>query len=316
MYDDMAEEHPRRPPPHGPLDPLTKRAHACCSQHNMAATPRRTSTPLRGSVGGALASSASRAQGKSDATPLSFLEEAALPMLVEETAALQENLAHMADMQQSLTTFNESFAMFLYGIRMNAFCVEWPEAPTDADLAAAAARPADTPTAEPAWPAQADETYCTDVSAEATPRARARSFTSRAADRAPAPRPSAAAERGRAAGHAQAAGRPSTAHHRASTAAPSSSAPRSSAAPRASTAPGTASLRTTTSEQPPARRAAMASSRSASTTRTEPGARDSLRTTRTTRPAAASAPPKRVPPALQRRRIVRGPHSPRRLPTT
>ncbi|WFD36733.1 hypothetical protein MCUN1_003620 [Malassezia cuniculi] len=55
-------------------------------------------------------------------TPLSFLCDEALPILSEETGTLQDNLEQLREMQNALSTFNESFAMFLYGIKMNAFC--------------------------------------------------------------------------------------------------------------------------------------------------------------------------------------------------
>jgi hypothetical protein len=32
-------------------------------------------------------------------------------------------------MHESLSRFSESFASFLYGLNMNAFCVDFPEAP-------------------------------------------------------------------------------------------------------------------------------------------------------------------------------------------
>lgn len=32
-------------------------------------------------------------------------------------------------MHESLSRFSEGFAGFLYGLNMNAYCVEWPEAP-------------------------------------------------------------------------------------------------------------------------------------------------------------------------------------------
>lgn len=92
----------------------------------MTTTPRRTSTPIRVLSGSTLSSHAGRSH-RPTVTPLTFLEDEALPILAEETAALHANLTDMADIHQSLSTFNESFAAFLYGIKMNAFCVEWPE---------------------------------------------------------------------------------------------------------------------------------------------------------------------------------------------
>ena len=96
-------------------------------------TPRRASTPIRGVSSGSF--TVTRAQ--SDApTPLSFLQDDALPILVEETMTLHDNFAQISEIQHAMTAFNESFAAFLYGIKMNAFCVEWPEAPTEATLRA------------------------------------------------------------------------------------------------------------------------------------------------------------------------------------
>lgn len=36
---------------------------------------------------------------------------------------------HFQLMHESLSRFSESFASFLYGLNMNAFCVDFPEAP-------------------------------------------------------------------------------------------------------------------------------------------------------------------------------------------
>ncbi|SHO79667.1 Similar to S.cerevisiae protein DAM1 (Essential subunit of the Dam1 complex (aka DASH complex)) [Malassezia sympodialis ATCC 42132] len=153
-------------------------------------TPRRTSTPIRVLSGSTLSSHAGRSQ-RPTVTPLTFLEDEALPILAEETAALHANLADMADIHQSLSTFNESFAAFLYGIKMNAFCVEWPEAPTDAHLQAWAARPAGpaqrarTPRSSTA-PNElaADETYVTEMDAD-EPRARVSPDTGARTSRGP-----------------------------------------------------------------------------------------------------------------------------------
>lgn len=119
-------------------------------------TPRHT--PIRRISRGSFSGGAARGHS---ATPLAFLCDEALPILAEETTALQDNLEQLHEMRHALSTFNESFAMFLYGIKMNAFCVEWPEAP-DADLIGAAAR---APPAEPA-PA-ADTSYTTEAEASA-----------------------------------------------------------------------------------------------------------------------------------------------------
>jgi len=44
-------------------------------------------------------------------------------------ADLEANFAHLAVMHESLSRFSENFAAFLYGMNMNAFCVDFPEAP-------------------------------------------------------------------------------------------------------------------------------------------------------------------------------------------
>ncbi|RJE20856.1 hypothetical protein PHISCL_06803 [Aspergillus sclerotialis] len=49
--------------------------------------------------------------------------------LADSMADLEANLMHLQLMHESLTRFSESFASFLYGLNMNAFCVDFPEAP-------------------------------------------------------------------------------------------------------------------------------------------------------------------------------------------
>ena len=49
--------------------------------------------------------------------------------LSEEVGVLQLNLENVEAVHESLHSFNENFAMYIYGLKMNAYCVEWPEAP-------------------------------------------------------------------------------------------------------------------------------------------------------------------------------------------
>ncbi|KAL2853781.1 DASH complex subunit Dam1-domain-containing protein [Aspergillus pseudoustus] len=49
--------------------------------------------------------------------------------LADSMADLEANFMHLQLMHESLTRFSESFAAFLYGLNMNAFCVDFPEAP-------------------------------------------------------------------------------------------------------------------------------------------------------------------------------------------
>ena len=222
------------------------------------ATPRRTSTPIRQVSSGSFSGVASKSHAQ---TPLSFLEEEALPILMEETATLHENFAQIADIQQALSTFNESFATFLYGIKMNAFCVEWPEAPTEDDLVRATQRRATTSvSATTTLPVRADthteagdQTYMTDMDES---------------ELCPPPR---------------------------STSRPSHAAPSHAQAPsRARVPPATTARASTT------RRAAASVSQSTSRPPTTRSARPNMSA------STSQAPAKRVPPAVQRRRMVRG----------
>lgn len=47
--------------------------------------------------------------------------------LTDEAAMLASNVQNMSRLHDALGIFNESFAGYLYALRMNAFCVEWPE---------------------------------------------------------------------------------------------------------------------------------------------------------------------------------------------
>ncbi|EXJ90022.1 DASH complex subunit DAM1 [Capronia epimyces CBS 606.96] len=49
--------------------------------------------------------------------------------LSDSMADLEANLMHLQLMHESLGRFAESFASFLYGLNMNAFVVDFPEAP-------------------------------------------------------------------------------------------------------------------------------------------------------------------------------------------
>ena len=46
--------------------------------------------------------------------------------LADEAATLSSNVGMLNDLHHSLGLFNESFAGWLYALKMNAFCVEWP----------------------------------------------------------------------------------------------------------------------------------------------------------------------------------------------
>lgn len=90
-------------------------------------TPRPT-TPLRPSSRSSFRDSA-RISTQDDASfPLNVFE----PHFAEFSDAmadLEANLMHFQIMHESLARFSESFASFMYGLNMNAFCVDFPEGP-------------------------------------------------------------------------------------------------------------------------------------------------------------------------------------------
>lgn len=92
-------------------------------------SPSRPTTPLRPSSRTSLRDSQGySAAGASSSFPLESLEPA-FAELSDSMADLEANFMHLQLMHESLSRFNESFASFLYGLNMNAFCVDFPEAP-------------------------------------------------------------------------------------------------------------------------------------------------------------------------------------------
>ncbi|KAL8840239.1 MAG: hypothetical protein Q9170_001446 [Blastenia crenularia] len=92
--------------------------------------PSRPTTPLRPSSRTSLRESQTFTPGKSTSSsfPLESLEPA-FAELSDSMADLEANFMHLQLMHESLSRFNENFASFLYGLNMNAFCVDFPEAP-------------------------------------------------------------------------------------------------------------------------------------------------------------------------------------------
>ena len=89
--------------------------------------PSRPSTPLRPSSRTSLRDSQTfTPRSGSSAFPLESLEPA-FAELSDSMADLEANFMHLQLMHESLSRFNESFASFLYGMNMNAFCVDFPE---------------------------------------------------------------------------------------------------------------------------------------------------------------------------------------------
>jgi DASH complex subunit DAM1 len=86
----------------------------------------RPTTPLRPSSRSSLRESGkSSAGGISDAPIEAF--EPAFAELSDSMADLEANFMHLQLMHESLARFSENFASFLYGLNMNAFCVDFPE---------------------------------------------------------------------------------------------------------------------------------------------------------------------------------------------
>ncbi|KAK0673580.1 putative DASH complex subunit DAM1 [Cercophora samala] len=101
---------------------------------NRERRPRSTSrsrptTPLRPSSRSSFRESArSSVQGDNASFPLNAFEPA-FAELSDAMADLEANMMHFQLMHESLARFSESFASFLYGLNMNAFCVDFPEGP-------------------------------------------------------------------------------------------------------------------------------------------------------------------------------------------
>ncbi|KAK8848582.1 DASH complex subunit Dam1-domain-containing protein [Apiospora arundinis] len=101
--------------------------------HN-APRPRSTSrsrptTPLRPSSRSSFRESAQRSvEGGHEPFPLNTFEPV-FAELSDAVADLEANMMHFQLMHESLARFSEDFASFLYGLNMNAFCVDFPEGP-------------------------------------------------------------------------------------------------------------------------------------------------------------------------------------------
>jgi DASH complex subunit DAM1 len=62
-----------------------------------------------------------------ESSGLTFLE-APMSEFADETETLQANIEGMKQLGDSLATFNESFASWLYIMNMNALTTDWPQA--------------------------------------------------------------------------------------------------------------------------------------------------------------------------------------------
>ncbi|KAH8819569.1 DASH complex subunit Dam1-domain-containing protein [Xylogone sp. PMI_703] len=90
--------------------------------------PSRPTTPLRASSRSSLRESGKANIGGASDFPLESFEPQ-FAELSDSMADLEANFMHLQLMHESLARFSENFAAFLYGLNMNAFCVDFPEAP-------------------------------------------------------------------------------------------------------------------------------------------------------------------------------------------
>lgn len=99
------------------------------SSEQRSASRARTSrptTPLRPSSRSSFRDSARGAGDHGSSFPLNTFEPA-FAEFSDSMADLEANMMHFQLMHESLARFSESFASFLYGLNMNAFCVDFPE---------------------------------------------------------------------------------------------------------------------------------------------------------------------------------------------
>ncbi|KAH0544010.1 hypothetical protein FGG08_001778 [Glutinoglossum americanum] len=111
--------------------PLQNSSAQRSASRNRRPTSRPT-TPLRPSSRSSLRESHTYTNrlgaGDTSYFPLETLEPA-FAELSDSMADLESNFEHLQSMHESLARFSESFASFLYGLNMNAFCVDFSEAP-------------------------------------------------------------------------------------------------------------------------------------------------------------------------------------------
>jgi len=111
----------------------------------MAAANR---TPLRRVSQGSLSALARSQSNLADgSTGLEFLAPA-MGELAEEMEMIVTNLDSLNEISDSLDSFNEAFASYLYVMKMNTLCVEWPEVcGYDPDLSSVSYNNVQAPTA-------------------------------------------------------------------------------------------------------------------------------------------------------------------------
>lgn len=86
----------------------------------------RPTTPLRRIERGSLSALSQSRSGAEDAFPLDSLD-VAFAELSDSFSDLAANMQQLVELGQGISRFNESFASFLYGLNVNAFCVDFAE---------------------------------------------------------------------------------------------------------------------------------------------------------------------------------------------
>ena len=110
-------------PDHGQTRPDPTR-QASDRQSQPSSRRHGPTTPLRRVSRGSF----SKDRGPNDPFPLDSLEPA-FAELSDALTDLNANFEQLQEMHNSLARFSESFASFLYGLNMNAFCNEFPQVP-------------------------------------------------------------------------------------------------------------------------------------------------------------------------------------------
>ncbi|UKZ64672.1 uncharacterized protein TrAtP1_005883 [Trichoderma atroviride] len=124
------------------MAPLThSESHPGSAKPNSRSWTSRPTTPLRPSSRSSLRGSLHPANNSENAFPLKRLEPA-FAELSDAMADLEANMMHFQLIDESLARFGESFASFLYGLNMNAFCVDFPETPVPQSFSRSRPHPA------------------------------------------------------------------------------------------------------------------------------------------------------------------------------
>ena len=107
---------------------MSYEAHGSSARQRSTSRTRtsRPTTPLRPSSRSSFRESARESVLGDAPFPLNAFEPA-FAELSDAMADLEANMMHFQLMHESLARFSESFASFMYGLNMNAYCVDFPE---------------------------------------------------------------------------------------------------------------------------------------------------------------------------------------------